>query len=142
MFSQIGLFFLTIEGSLVLVTALSEDGELEDRLPLRQAVLHAESNLVVTSIRGMTEHRQITLGDPQKGVVLTPLNGWTKFHYKSADKYEVILVQKGIVKLKNHAEEFTLMSDGEKVFIEMWGILFEFSPFLNLRWLRQLLGLQ
>lgn len=79
--------------------------------------------------------RTITLGDPRRGI---SLGNW---RIRIPDKLDVIK-ERGMAILKNHTHQFTLMSDGEHVYIELWGQWFLFEPFLQIDWLKRMIGVR
>jgi hypothetical protein len=92
--------------------------------------------------------KDITLGNPKLGITLA---NWT---FKIPEKFKVIKDQDGLVHLKNANHHFTLSRERlantcngqviqfkDYVLIELFGQKFIFEPFLNIPFLRKLLGM-
>jgi hypothetical protein len=84
--------------------------------------------------------KEITLGNPKVGITLA---NWT---FKIPDKFKVVRDQDGSVCLINSKYRFTLYRqrppDAYKdyIFIKIFDRDFIFEPFLNIAFLRKLLG--
>jgi hypothetical protein len=81
--------------------------------------------------------RTITLGDERTGIELG--GNW---RLKVKGKFIVEPDKRGMVVLRNKKHTFGLCSDGRYAYLLVWEQPFLFEPFLNLPWLRRMIGLR
>lgn len=81
--------------------------------------------------------KTITLGGSRRGITLGNLR------LRISERFDVFKdPQSGVAILQNHIHRFALMSDGKYVYIELWGEWFLFEPFLQIDWLKRMIGVR
>lgn len=91
-----------------------------------------------------TKYTLRSLGDPKKGITLVRPEAqpdMEQLKLIAPLPFEVWFdPELGVVQLRNHEVNFSIMKQDGKHYLEMWGHVVEFEPFLRLPWMEWMLS--